>query len=147
MAEELTTEEEVKVDAPAVEETDAKKRAKKVKRLIQQGRASIQCTYNNTIVTLADLNGGVLAWSSSGHLGFKGAKKSTPYAATQVVAEVSEKVKKYGLQDLEVFVKGVGSGREASIRALANNGFNLTSIKDITPVPHNGCRPRRPRRI
>lgn len=146
MAEELTTE-EVKVDAPAVEETDAKKRVKKVKRLVQKGRASIQCTYNNTIVTLADLNGGVLAWSSSGHLGFKGAKKSTPYAATQVVAEVSEKVKKYGLQDLEVFVKGVGSGREASIRALANNGFNLVSIKDITPVPHNGCRPRRPRRI
>lgn len=146
MAEELTTE-EVKVEAPAVEETDAKKRVKKSKRLVQKGRASIQCTYNNTIVTLADLNGGVLAWSSSGHLGFKGAKKSTPYAATQVVAEVSEKVKKYGVQDLEVFVKGVGSGREASIRALANNGFNLTSIKDITPVPHNGCRPRRPRRI
>ncbi|MGB3072948.1 MAG: 30S ribosomal protein S11 [Candidatus Moraniibacteriota bacterium] len=148
MADELTTE-EVKVEAPAVEETetDAKKRVKKVKRLVQQGRASIQCTYNNTIVTLADMNGAVLAWSSSGHLGFKGAKKSTPYAATQVVAEISEKVKKYGLQDLEVFVKGVGQGREASIRALANNGFNLTSIKDITPVPHNGCRPRRPRRI
>ncbi len=146
MADELTTE-EVKGDAPVVEETDAKKRVKKVKRLVQQGRASIQCTYNNTIVTLADMNGAVLAWSSSGHLGFKGAKKSTPYAATQVVAEVSEKVKKYGLEDLEVFVKGVGQGREASIRALANNGFNLTSIKDITPVPHNGCRPRRPRRI
>ena len=148
MADELTTE-EVKVEAPAVEETetDAKKRVKKVKRLVQQGRASIQCTYNNTIGTLADMNGAVLAWSSSGHLGFKGAKKSTPYAATQVVAEISEKVKKYGLQDLEVFVKGVGQGREASIRALANNGFNLTSIKDITPVPHNGCRPRRPRRI
>lgn len=146
MAEEIITE-DAKMDAPAVEETDAKKRVKKSKRLIQKGRASIQCTYNNTIVTLADMNGGVLAWSSSGHLGFKGAKKSTPYAATQVVAEVSEKVKKYGLQDLEVFVKGVGNGREASIRALANNGFNLVSIKDITPVPHNGCRPRRPRRI
>lgn len=139
--------EEVLAETPAVEEADAKKRVKKVKRLVQNGRASIQCTYNNTIVTLADMNGGVLAWSSSGHLGFKGAKKSTPYAATQVVAEVSEKVKKYGLQDLEVYVKGVGSGREASIRALSNNGFNLTSIKDITPVPHNGCRPRRPRRI
>lgn len=144
---ELTTEEEVKVDVPVAEETKAEKRVKKSKRLVQKGRASIQCTYNNTIVTLADLSGGVLAWSSSGHLGFKGAKKSTPYAATQVVAEVSEKVKKYGLQDIEVFVKGVGSGREASIRALANNGFNLVSIKDITPVPHNGCRPRRPRRI
>lgn len=148
MADELTTE-DVKVEVPAVEgtETDTRKRVKKVKRLVQHGRASIQCTYNNTIVTLADMNGAVLAWSSSGHLGFKGAKKSTPYAATQVVAEISEKVKKYGLQDLEVFVKGVGQGREASIRALANNGFNLTSIKDITPVPHNGCRPRRPRRI
>jgi small subunit ribosomal protein S11 len=93
------------------------------------------------------MNGGVLAWSSSGHLGFKGAKKSTPYAATQIIAELSEKVKKYGVQELEVFVKGVGAGREACIRALANNGFNLISIKDITPIPHNGCRPRRPRRM
>ncbi len=93
------------------------------------------------------MNGGVLAWSSSGHLGFKGAKKSTPYAATQIIAELSEKVKKFGVQELEVYVKGVGSGREACIRALANNGFNLISIKDITPIPHNGCRPRRPRRM
>lgn len=145
--EELKIEETVQVDAPVAEDSELKKRAKKPKRLVQKGRANIQCTYNNTIVTLADLSGGVLAWSSSGHLGFKGAKKSTPYAATQVVAEVSEKVKKYGLQDLEVYVKGVGSGREASIRALSNHGFNLVSIKDLTPIPHNGCRPRRPRRI
>ena len=123
------------------------KKKKKIKNQILKGRASIQCTYNNTIVSLSDINGAVLAWSSSGHLGFKGAKKSTPYASTQVVAEVSEKVKKYGLQELEVFVKGVGSGREAAIRALANNGFNILSIKDITPVPHNGCRPRKPRRV
>jgi small subunit ribosomal protein S11 len=132
---------------PTAPEEEPKKRAKKAKRTILKGRANVQCTYNNTIITIADENGGVLAWSSSGHLGFKGAKKSTPYAATQVVAELSEKVKKYGVQDLEVFVKGVGSGREASIRALANNGFNLVSIKDITPLPHNGCRPKRPRRI
>lgn len=145
--EELKIEETVQTDAPVAEDVESKKRAKKPKRLVQKGRANIQCTYNNTIVTLADLSGGVLAWSSSGHLGFKGAKKSTPYAATQVVAEVSEKVKKYGLQDLEVYVKGVGSGREASIRALSNHGFNLVSIKDLTPIPHNGCRPRRPRRI
>lgn len=129
------------------EEGGVKKRAKKAKRTVEKGRANIQCTYNNTIVTIADLSGGVLAWSSSGHLGFKGAKKSTPYAATQIIAELSEKVKKFGVQELEVYVKGVGSGREASIRALANNGFNLTSIKDITPIPHNGCRPRRPRRM
>ncbi len=152
MTEEVKTTEEtvapevVEGVAPKTEEVAVKK-AKKLKRQIQKGRASIQCTYNNTIVTIADMNGGVLGWSSSGHLTFKGAKKSTPYAATQVVADVTEKVKKYGVQDLEVFVKGVGSGREASIRALANNGFNLVTIKDITPIPHNGCRPRRPRRI
>lgn len=128
----------------AVSATSKKKRSK---HQILKGRANIQCTYNNTIVTLSDANGAVLAWSSSGHMGFKGAKKSTPYAATQVVAEVAEKVKKYGLQELEVFVKGVGSGREASIRALANNGFTLLALHDVTPVPHNGCRPRRPRRV
>lgn len=139
-------EKETKTAPQAVPE-EATKKSKKPKRQIVRGRASIQCTYNNTIVTIADPEGGTLGWSSSGHLGFKGAKKSTPYAATQVVAALAEKVKKYGLQELEVFVKGVGSGREASIRALANNGFNLTAIKDITPIPHNGCRPRRPRRI
>ena len=136
----------VEAGAEATADTAAKKK-KKLKRQIQKGRANIQCTYNNTIVTISDLSGGVLGWSSSGHLSFKGAKKSTPYAATQVVADVAEKVKKFGVQELEVFVKGVGSGREASIRALANNGFNLTTIKDVTPIPHNGCRPRRPRRI
>lgn len=147
MAEEELKTETATTAAPAPEETVAKKRSKKSKRTVEKGRASIQCTYNNTIVTIADMNGGVLAWSSSGHLGFKGAKKSTPYAATQIIAELSEKVKKFGVQELEVYVKGVGSGREACIRALANNGFNLISIKDITPIPHNGCRPRRPRRM
>lgn len=145
--EELKTESVAKAVSEVPEEGATKKRVKKAKRTVEKGRASIQCTYNNTIVTIADLNGGVLAWSSSGHLGFKGAKKSTPYAATQIIAELSEKVKKFGVQELEVYVKGVGSGREACIRALANNGFNLISIKDITPIPHNGCRPRRPRRM
>lgn len=138
---------EAEVVSASAETEGAKKRTKKGKRQVFRGRASIQCTYNNTIITLTDQNGAVLGWSSSGHLGFKGAKKSTPYAATQVVADASEKVKKYGLQELEVFVKGVGSGREASVRALSNNGFSLLSIKDITPIPHNGCRPKRPRRI
>ena len=152
MAEEVKTTEEKKIvteTAPkeAAEVSIAEKKRKKVKRQVLKGRANIQCTYNNTIITISDLNGAVLGWSSSGHLNFKGAKKSTPYAATQVVADVTEKVKKYGLQELEVFVKGIGSGREASIRALSNNGFNLTGIKDVTPMPHNGCRPRRPRRI
>lgn len=153
------TEEQVKIEneeaadkAPEAEPKEGvvavtKKREKKSKRQVQKGVAHILCTYNNTLITISDLGGGTLGWSSSGHLGFKGAKKSTPYAATQVVANLSEKVKKYGVTELEVLVKGVGSGREAAIRALANNGFNLLSIKDITPLPHNGCRPRRPRRI
>lgn len=145
----LKTEIEEEVVAPeegAVEDAPLKKK-KKLKKQIARGRATIQCTYNNTIVTISDMNGNALAWSSSGHMGFKGAKKSTPYAATQVVADVTEKVKKYGVTELEVFVRGVGSGREGSIRALANNGFTLLGIKDTTPVPHGGCRPRRPRRI
>ena len=133
---------EVSAESVAAE---APKKRKKLKRQVTKGRVTIQCTYNNTIISIADMSGAVLAWSSSGHMGFKGAKKSTPYAATQVVQDVTEKVKKYGVEELEVFVKGVGSGREASIRSLANNGFTLVGIKDTTPVPHNGCRPRRPR--
>lgn len=126
---------------------EIKKKIKRSKKQISKGRATIKCTYNNTIVSIADANGNVLGWASSGTMGFKGAKKATPYAATQVVGNVSEKVKKYGLQELEVYVKGVGSGREASIRALSNNGFELLLIKDITPIPHNGCRPKKPRRV
>ncbi len=148
MTEELkTTEEEVVATEVAAEGDAPKKRVKKLKRQIAKGRATIQCTYNNTIISISDMNGAVLGWSSSGHMGFKGAKKSTPYAATQVVQDVTEKIKKYGVVELEVFVKGVGSGREASIRSLANNGFTIVGIKDTTPVPHNGCRPRSPRRI
>lgn len=123
------------------------KKKKKIRHQVQKGQAHIQCTYNNTLITISDSGGQALGWSSSGLLGFKGAKKATSYAATQVVGDLAEKVKKYGLIELEVFVKGVGSGREAAIRALANKGFNLISIKDITPIPHNGCRPRKPRRV
>lgn len=129
------------------EEKIAKKKKSKIKRQVQKGQAHVHCSYNNTIVTISDLKGEILGWSSSGLLGFKGAKKSTPYAATQVVGDLSEKVKKYGLQELEVFVKGVGSGREAAVRALVNRGFNLVLIKDVTPIPHNGCRPPKPRRV
>jgi small subunit ribosomal protein S11 len=93
------------------------------------------------------MSGKVLAWASAGSLGFKGAKKATPYAATQIVNSATEKVEKYGLREIDVFVKGVGSGREASIRALVNNNFEINLIKDITPIPHNGCRPRKPRRV
>lgn len=126
---------------------EEKKKIKKPKKQILKGKAMIKCSYNNTMISVSDSSGSVLGWATSGLLGFKGAKKATPYAATQVVANVSEKVKKYGLKELEVYVRGVGSGREASIRALANNGFDLVLIKDITPIPHNGCRPKKPRRV
>lgn len=153
MAEESVKTEELKdkAETPAadfnVAPIEEKKKIKKVKKQILKGRAVIKCTYNNTLVNISDNNGNVLGWASSGLLGFKGAKKATPYAATQVVGNVSEKVQKYGVKELEVYVKGVGSGREASIRALANNGFELISIKDETPIPHNGCRPKKPRRV
>ena len=97
-------------------------------------------------VAVADDAGNVLAWSSAGSLGFKGAKKATPYAASQVVSTVAEKVKKTGLQDVAIFVKGIGSGRESAVRALAGN-FNVISITDVTPIPHNGCRPPKVRRV
>ncbi len=144
---EEVTEKVADVVAEAATETPAVKKAKKGKRQVSRGRAVIRCSYNNTTVNIADPQGNVLGWATSGLMGFKGAKKATPYAATQVVASVSEKVKKYGLKELEVFVRGVGSGREASVRALANNGFDLISIKDITPIPHNGCRAKKPRRV
>ncbi len=124
----------------------AKKR-KKLRRQIQRGRAYIRSSYNNTVVSLTDLHGNLLAWSSSGLLGFKGAKKATTYAATQVAADVDEKVQKYGLRDIEVYIEGIGSGREAALRALAQKGYGITKIKDMTPVPHNGCRPKKPRRV
>lgn len=135
------------VKKPAKGESVSGGKAKKIKRQVFKGRAIVKCSYNNTMVSVADASGNILGWATSGLLGFKGAKKATPYAATQVVANISEKVRKYGVKELEVLVKGVGSGREASVRALANNGFDLISIKDITPIPHNGCRPKKPRRV
>ncbi len=124
-----------------------KSKNRKILRHVPIGRAYIQATYNNTIVTLTDQNGNVLGWSSAGHCGFKGPKKATPYAAGVIVKTVAEKVQDYGLKDVFVFVKGVGAGREAAVRALNANGFNVLSIKDTTPIPHNGCRPPKPRRV
>lgn len=112
-----------------------------------KGRAHIKASYNNTILTVTSDNGDVLAWSSAGSLGFKGAKKATPYAATKIAETVIEKLKKTGISELSVFVRGIGGGREAAVRALANKGLNITSIKDVTPLPHNGCKPKKVRRI
>ncbi|OGD30040.1 30S ribosomal protein S11 [Candidatus Azambacteria bacterium RIFCSPHIGHO2_01_FULL_44_55] len=111
------------------------------------GRVYIQATYNNTIVSVTDESGNVVAWASSGNLGFKGPKKATPYAASRVSETVVEKVKKTGIANVEVFVKGIGSGRESAVRSLAAHGLNILSIKDVTPIPHNGPRPRKVRRV
>ena len=126
----------------------AKKRKKKVAKKVSVGKAYIKATYNNTIVTLTDLQGNVISWASAGIAGFKGPKKSTPYAASIITRLAVGKAKEdYGLQEVSVYVKGVGTGRESAVRALNNNGLIVTLIKDVTPVPHNGCRQRRPRRV
>ena len=129
----------------AVIQTKSKK--KKVVKSVAQGNAYVQATYNNTIVTLTDLNGNTLAWSSAGNCGFKGPKKATPYAAGMIVKAAAERVKEIGLKEINVFVRGVGAGRDSAVRALNANGFQVLSIKDLTPLPHNGCRPRKPRRV
>ncbi len=122
-------------------------RRKKERKNIQNGVAHIRSTFNNTIVTITDPSGNALAWASAGSQGFKGSRKSTPFAA-QVAAEVAaKKAMEHGVQNIEVYVKGPGSGREAALRALQAAGFNITIIKDVTPIPHNGCRPPKRRRV
>ncbi len=122
------------------------KRKKNV-RQVSHGRAYVQATYNNTIVTITDANGNVLGWSSAGKVGFTGPKKATPYAASMIVKDLCDRLRETGLRDVSVFVKGIGSGRESAVRALNANGLNVLSIKDVTPIPHNGCRPPKPRRV
>ncbi len=119
----------------------------KAVRIVTNGRAYIKASYNNTIVTLTDQTGNILCWSSAGMNGFKGPKKATPYAATVIVGDAAEKSKVYGLKNVQVIVKGVGPGRDSAVRSLNANGLNVISIKDMTPIPHNGCRPRKPRRV
>ena len=114
---------------------------------VRRGIAHILATYNNTMITVTDERGNVLGWSSAGTLGFKGSKKATPFAAARVAETVTEKVRKIGLEEVIVLVKGVGSGRESAIRAIANRGLNISLIKDVTPLPHNGPRPRKERRV
>ena len=120
---------------------------KKKKQAVPRGRAYVQATYNNTIVTLTDMQGNVISWSSAGKTGFKGPKKATPYAAGIISKNAIEKARDYNLREVDVFVKGVGSGREAAVRALHANGLEVISIKDITPIPHNGPRAKKPRRV
>ncbi|EGP3433088.1 30S ribosomal protein S11 [Listeria monocytogenes] len=122
-------------------------RKRRVKKNIESGIAHIRSTFNNTIVMITDTHGNALAWSSAGSLGFKGSRKSTPFAAQMAAESAAKSAQEYGLKTLEVTVKGPGSGREAAIRALQAAGLEVTAIKDVTPVPHNGCRPPKRRRV
>jgi small subunit ribosomal protein S11 len=130
----------------------AQKSTKKVtkkrnRKIVEHGQAHIQSSFNNTIVTLTDAEGNALSWASAGGLGFRGSKKSTPYAAQMAAETAAKAAAPYGLKTLDVMVKGPGSGREAAIRALAAQGLEVLTIKDVTPVPHNGCRPPKRRRV
>jgi small subunit ribosomal protein S11 len=125
----------------------ARPRKRREKKSVFEGNVYIQATFNNTIVTVTDLNGNGISWASAGSLGFRGAKKSTPYAAQTTAETAAQKAMDYGLREVHVYVKGPGVGRESAIRSLGNLGLRVRSIKDITPIPHNGCRPRKSRRV
>jgi small subunit ribosomal protein S11 len=125
----------------------AKTKKRRERRNVTEGRCCIQATFNNTIVTMTDTTGNVLSWASAGGLGFKGAKKSTPYAAQTTAETAARKAMEYGLLNVHVTVKGPGVGRESAIRSLSALGLQVRSIRDITPIPHNGCRPRKSRRV
>lgn len=131
----------------AAEKTVRRAKRGKQKRSIPYGRIYIQSTYNNTIISFTDEQGNVVAWVSSGSSGFKGPKKATPYAASIITKKLFEKIRDVGLRQADVFVKGVGSGRESAIRAIAAHGVTVVSIKDLTPMPHNGTRPPKVRRV
>jgi small subunit ribosomal protein S11 len=122
-------------------------RKKKEKKHIPNGVAHIHATFNNTLITITDQNGNVLAWSSSGSKGFKGSRKSTPFAAQIAAEDAAKKAQEHGVKNIEVYVKGPGSGRESALRALQAAGFSISFIRDVTPIPHNGCRPPKRRRV
>ena len=124
-----------------------KKVARRNRKNIEKGAAHIHSSFNNTIVTITDVKGNVISWASAGGLGFKGSRKSTPFAAGEVAETAAKKAMEHGLKTVDVFVKGPGSGRESAIRSLQTAGLEITSIKDVTPIPHNGCRPPKRRRV
>lgn len=142
------TNEKAKVADKAAEQPVVKKQQKKkVVKQIPRGNAYVLASYNNTIITITDTNGNVLGWSSAGVTGFKGPKKATPYAATMVAKDLMEKIADYGVKEVSVFVKGIGGGRESAIRALHTSGLNVVCVTDVTPIPHNGCRAPKRRRV
>lgn len=125
----------------------ARRKIKKVKKNIERGQAHIQSSFNNTIVTITDMAGNAISWSSSGGLGFRGSRKSTPFASQMAAEEAAKSAMEHGMKSVEVLVKGPGSGREAAIRALQAAGLEISLIRDVTPIPHNGCRPPKRRRV
>ena len=133
--------------AGAAPATKGKQVKKKVKKNIATGIACIQSTFNNTVVTITDVNGNTVAWSSAGSRGFKGSRKSTPFAAQLAAEEACRRAMEHGMRSVAVFVKGPGSGRESALRAFQNVGMRVTLIRDVTPIPHNGCRPPKRRRV
>ncbi|ACL68904.1 30S ribosomal protein S11 [Halothermothrix orenii] len=124
-----------------------RRKKKKIKRNIEKGQAHIKSTFNNTVVTITDKEGNVIAWSSGGKVGYKGSRKSTPFAAQLAAEDAAKQAMDQGLKEVEIYVKGPGSGRESAIRSLQATGLNVSIIKDVTPIPHNGCRPPKRRRI
>jgi small subunit ribosomal protein S11 len=142
--------EEVKTEAPATSpeaEPAAKKAKRKAKKSILNGVVHIQSTFNNTIITISDVSGNVIAWSSAGARGFKGSRKSTPFAAQVAAGDAAAKAMEHGLKNVTVLVKGPGAGRESALRALAGAGLKISLIRDVTPIPHNGCRQAKRRRV
>ncbi len=137
-----TTEKAITPEKPIV-----KVKKKKVAKNVTQGIAHIQASFNNTIITITDKQGNALVWSAPGIVGFSGSKKSTPFAAQMAATDAAKKAKDIGMKEIEVYVRGPGSGRESAIRALQASGLTVTFIKDVTPIPHNGCRPKKKRRV
>ncbi len=127
--------------------SDSTKKKARVRKNVGKAIAHVKASFNNTIITVTDSAGQVLAWDSAGTIGYKGSRKSTPFAAQRAAEKVADKIRKMGVSELEVFVNGPGSGRESAIRALSNSGIEVKMIEDVTPLPHNGCRPRKRRRV
>ena len=141
------TEEELLKEREKIETAVKKEIKVEIPQKIKEGRIYIFSSYNNTILTLTDSQGNVLYWTSAGQIGFKGTKKGTPFAASKVAETMVQAAKKFGIEKIQVLVKGIGSGRESAIRSLAARNLDIVSIKDITPIPHNGCRPPKVRRM
>lgn len=143
----MTKTQKQKTDGDQQQGKSAAKPRRKERKNVTTAVAHVNSTFNNTIVSITDAQGNTLAWSTAGHMGFKGSRKSTPYAAQVASEDAGKKAKEHGVKTLDVLVRGPGSGRESALRGLASVGFIINSIKDITPVPHNGCRPRKARRV